>query len=268
MPLLLARSLGVASSLALVWAVAPAGPAAAAPADPPPLPDFESPCPVGDAPPTDGVRGPHLCGDARLGPEEIPEEGVVGDLVEDYDRLGRLNPVAFLARHWERGVDPDTGEPREGWDYPPHEGFEVVDGEPVKEVETLAEGEVLDRFGSPWGSYLAPAGAPFAQRSLPPDALNTWEGGAEHNYLCYVVDEPFEAQVGPIAPAFEQPGGGEQVLLDPALVPEAEGDDVLGADSLVEWGYIDERPAEDCAPDDADRGDGADDAHGAAAAGA
>ncbi|WP_017625394.1 TNT domain-containing protein [Nocardiopsis chromatogenes] len=242
-----ARVVAVVSAVAAFGAVGLPASASVAADVPPDVPDFDSPCPVSGPPPSEQDRDTYLCGDPRLGPDEVPDDGVVGDLVEDYDRLGPLNPVAFLARHWERGVDPDTGEPWEGWDYPPHDGFRVDDGEPVKEVEEIAEGEALDRFGSPWGSYLAPAGAPFGQRSLPPDALNTWEGGPVHNYRCYVVTEPFKAQVGPIAPAFEQPGGGEQILLDPALVPEAEGDARLGADSLVEWGYIEDRPAGDCA---------------------
>ncbi|MBV2362296.1 TNT domain-containing protein [Streptomonospora nanhaiensis] len=239
-PIPFAPALAAAGAVVLALSAAPASAAAQGPG-----------CTVPVPPPSAEERDRYLCGDPRLGPAELPRAGVVGELLTDYDRLGGLSPIAFVSRHRQTGVDSATGEVSESWRYPAHDGFAVVDGEVRREVETLREGTLLDRFGSAHGSFLAPADTPFPERSLPPDSLNTWEGGPRHNYRCYAVTEAFSAEVGPIAPAFEQPGGGEQVLLDPDLVPEAGGLDRLGADSMVEWGYLDVRPARECDVDDA-----------------
>ncbi|WP_017620908.1 TNT domain-containing protein, partial [Nocardiopsis gilva] len=204
-------------------------------------------CPVLDPPPSQEDLDRYFCGDPRLGPAELPDDGVVGDLMRGYQRLGRLSPTEFLDRHREAYTDPRTGEDKESWIYPGRKGFAVVGGEVQSYEVEVAAGVMLDRFGSPWGSFLAPAGTPYTQRSLPPDSLNTWPGGPVHNYRCYEVLDAFNAEIGPIAPAFEQPGGGDQLYLDPALVPEAEGQGHLGVDSLVKWGYVEDRPAEDCA---------------------
>ena len=193
-------------------------------------------CPVLEPPPTREEQTQYLCGDPRLGPAEPPTDGPVGGLVEDYDRLGGLSPVKFLDR-WAT---------EEGWDYPEHDGFVVEDGRPLKELQELPEGWMLDRFGSPRGTFLAPAGAPFGERALPPDSLNTWPDGPEHNYNCYEVVLPVSAWVGPIAPHFEQPGGGEQLLIPTEEVPEAEGDDYVTVSELLEWDYLDQRPAQEC----------------------
>lgn len=196
-----------------------------------------SECPVLAPPPTAADLDHYLCGDQRLGPAELPEEGPVGSLVEGYDRFGGLSPVEFLDRWWT--VDGS-------WDYPEHDGFVVADGRPLKELQELPEGWMLDRFGSPWGSFLAPAGAPYSQRALPPDSLNTWPDGPEHNYNCYEVSQPVTAWVGPIAPHFEQPGGGEQLLVPAEEVPEAEGDGYVPVNDLLDWGYLEQRPTEEC----------------------
>lgn len=178
-----------------------------------PAPPETAHCPVLVPPPSEEDRERYLCGDPRLGPAELPEDGPVGRLLEGYDRLGGLSPVEFL----DRWATP------EGWDYPDHMGFVVEDGEPLIETRVLSEGWMLDRFGSPRGSFLAPAGAPYPRRALPPDSLNTWPDGPENNYNCYEVAAPLTVVAGPIAPHFEQPGGGEQVLV-PAegLVEEPE----------------------------------------------
>lgn len=193
-------------------------------------------CPVLDPPPSEADLAAYLCGDRRLGPRELPSEGPVGQLVQDYERLGALSPVEFL----DRWATP------QGWDYPEHMGFVVVDGEPVNELQTLPEGWMLDRFGSPWGTFLAPAGAPYERRALPPDSLNTWPDGPEHNYNCYEVATEFTALVGPIAPHFEQPGGGEQVLAPAAGIPEAQEGEYVPVNRLLEWGYLEQRPVEAC----------------------
>lgn len=80
---------------------------------------------------------------------------------------------------------------------------------------TLPVGAKLDRFGSEYGSFLSPLGAPYIARALPPSNLNA-EPGAQYpfNYHVYEVTKEFEVRMGPIAPWFEQPGMGTQYLAD------------------------------------------------------
>ncbi|GAA1748454.1 TNT domain-containing protein [Streptomonospora arabica] len=239
------RAVALTAALALATAASPAT-AWGAPAAAPAKASTQHVCPALVPPPSQADRERYMCGDRRLGPAELPDEGVVGELVEGYERLGGAEPVAFLAEHRETGVDTATGELWERWRYPAHDGFAMRGGRPQSEKETVPAGAMVDRFGSPRGSFLAPAGTPFPERALPPDALNTWPDGPEHNYRCYRVTEDFTARTGPIAPAFEQPGGGEQILLAPGLVEEAGDRDSLGAEAMVEWGYLDTRPAHEC----------------------
>ncbi|MGW8530421.1 MULTISPECIES: TNT domain-containing protein [Nocardiopsidaceae] len=223
------------AALALLLVAPPAHADVLSPPGAPSAPQAD--CPVLDPPPTEEDLAAYLCGDRRLGPAELPSEGPVGSLVRSYDRFGDLTPTEFL----DRWATP------QGWDYPDHMGFVVVDGEPVNGLRRLREGRMLDRFGSPRGTFLAPAGAPYERRALPPDSLNTWPGGPEHNYNCYEVATGFTALVGPIAPHFEQPGGGEQVLAPAGELPEAQGDGYVPVSDLLEWGYLEQRPAEECA---------------------
>lgn len=70
----------------------------------------------------------------------------------------------------------------------------------------------LDRFGSEYGTFLAPLGAPYIERSLPPSNLNTFDGMYPYNYHVYQVTNEFVVGLGPIAPWFEQPGMGTQFV--------------------------------------------------------
>ncbi|MBE2999314.1 TNT domain-containing protein [Nocardiopsis sp. HNM0947] len=194
-------------------------------------------CPVPASPPSAEDLERYVCGDPRLGPAELPEDGPVAQLTSGYEPFGSLSPREFLET-WRSSGDT--------WDYPPHDGFAVEDGEPVTEPVDLEEGDLLDRFGSPHGTFLAPAGAPFEERALPPDSLNTWPQGNEHNYSCYEVTTGFEALTGPIAPHFEQPGGGEQILVPADGLPGVEADTHASAAQLMHADYVRERPAELC----------------------
>ncbi len=84
-----------------------------------------------------------------------------------------------------------------GW--PDNQGF--VDG--TQSTTILKPGTKISRYGGKSGSFAAPAGTSFEQRSLPESFRNN-----DHN--TYTVVKPFPAIQGTTAPAFEQPGGGTQ----------------------------------------------------------
>jgi hypothetical protein len=146
----------------------------------------------------------YICGDARLGPVILPKKAPFSNMVYGYDRLGGLCPGEFL-RKWTFSNG--------SYNYPGHDtqGFQLsttnltIDGE-----ETLVEGMLIDRFGGVHGMFLAPAYTPFAQRSLPPSALNDPEGGPTENYHVYRVERNFTVLSGTTAAWFGQPGQGTQ----------------------------------------------------------
>ena len=167
-------------------------------------------------------------GDARLGPLELPELGHVGVQLVGYSRTGHRPVDVFLDRYY----DEDAG----GWRYPPDDGYAAgPDGEPVKWVQTLSSGWLVDRYGSEYGAFLAPAGLPYTTRSIPPSNL-VGTPAAGCNYHRYRVLRPFAVQAGPIAPWFFQSGGGLQYQLSGALVPGAP--DRLSVMWLVGNGYL------------------------------
>lgn len=204
----------------LVTVLAPAAPAHAAPHA-----DRPEPC-----------TGIHA-GDERWGPAVLPRpwQEPVGPLLAGYSRSGNLPPDRFLAEYWDSAA--------ESWKYPPLDGFEVLpDGSADKDAEVLEVGEELDRFGSEYGSFLAPAGDDYAERSLPPQSLTTREADFPCGYHRYEVARPFTAWEGPIAAWFAQPGGGTQILLDPAFLQPGEGQR-LNVRWLLSNGYL--KPADD-----------------------
>jgi hypothetical protein len=85
---------------------------------------------------------------------------------------------------------------------------------------TLRRGKIVDRYGRRSSEFVADAGTPFAQRSLPSSysrkRLNTFE----------VVKPIPGVRTGPSAPWFGQPGGGTQHFL-----PDTVG-------NLVKRGYL------------------------------
>ena len=70
----------------------------------------------------------------------------------------------------------------------------------------LYEGDQVDRYGFPGGSFVSPAGTPYGERALPPDT-------AGKPYNLYTVVKPFPVAVSRVAPAFGEPGGGVQYKL-------------------------------------------------------
>jgi hypothetical protein len=161
----------------------------------------------------------------KLGPESLPTEGRVGQLVQGYRPTGDLAPDEFLRRH----VDPDARGGRGGWRYPPDDGFAGprVDFTPQP-------GDIVDRFGSSTGRYTSPVGTPFDQRSLPPDSLNP--AAPNFGYHQYRVERwdagAGRVEIGEVAPAFEQPGGGWQHHFERSI------------QELLDEGYLTEVPVD------------------------
>lgn len=167
-------------------------------------------------------------GDRRLGPEQLPVLGRVGLELWGYQRTGSLSEQGFLATYYDSAAG--------SWKYPPSNGYVLApDGRPVEIQQTLLPGQRIDRFGSEYGSFLAPEGLPYANRSIPPQSLDSTPA-ASCNYHDYQVLKPFKVDAGPIAPWFGQPGYGWQYQLDAALLPG--GPDRLDVRWLIDNGYL------------------------------
>ncbi|KJK56482.1 TNT domain-containing protein [Saccharothrix sp. ST-888] len=171
-------------------------------------------------------------GDPRLGPQDLPRRGAVGRELIGYRRTGGLTEEKFLAAYYSPTAN--SGSP--GWAYPPSDGYVVrPDGTPVEFTVRLFPGQDIDRYGSEYGSFLAPEGIPYAARSIPPQSLDG-SPAAGCNYRDYRVLKPFTVHAGPIAPWFGQPGYGLQYQLDGTLVPSAPTR--LNVLWLVDNGYL------------------------------
>ncbi|MFI9384967.1 TNT domain-containing protein [Kutzneria sp. NPDC052558] len=128
---------------------------------------------------------------------------------------------------WSEGRDPHSGFEQYRYPTAEHghpEGFQSPDD---KHAEWVPSGTRLDRFGAERGKFLAPEGAPWEARALPPFTLDA-------PYHSYEVARPFPAWVGPAAGWFDQAGGGTQYylgqysvkdLLEKGYLREATGDD-------------------------------------------
>jgi hypothetical protein len=184
--------------------------------------------------------------DRLLGPKSLPHDGPVGQLVNGYQRLGPNVPdtSAGVAKFRSKYFSQNPNNP---WNWPPDppnkNGFDVKHGTstPDETRVTLKPGTLLDRFGFARGRFLAPKGAPFSERALPPQALDTpdhstadYEGLKYQaneiippsNYHVYCVQNGFDVDAGPIAPWFGQPGRAKQYVLMAGWVPEEPADQV------------------------------------------
>lgn len=170
--------------------------------------------------------------DERLGPADLPrpDQQTLEELLVDYRRTGSLSPEQFLDKYWDSSAN--------SWIYPPHDGFAAnPDGELDKHRKPLRVGQELDRFGSEFGSFLAPSGDRYAQRSLPPQSLMTRNPGYPCGYHSYEVTKPFTVWQGRIAEWFEQPGHGQQILLDARFLRPGPGEK-LNVKWLLEHDYL------------------------------
>ncbi|GAA2914803.1 hypothetical protein GCM10010517_81150 [Streptosporangium fragile] len=228
-PLAVAISI-VAAALTGLTGPAPAGASAHPPAAPPPA--------VTDPPAQYQVCGPpYIDNDPNLGPKYLPKTGPLAEILKGYVPLNGLRPHQFVDRYWDTAAN--------GWRYPPDYGFAhsggYINGKPIVRTVTLYVGLRLDRFGSERGSFLAPLGASYIGRALPPSNLNTFAGAPQYvcNYHAYEVVKEFKVDAGPAAPAFQQAGRGTQYHVVSKHIPEAPQS---SPDVSVEWlvanGYL------------------------------
>ena len=140
------------------------------------------------------VYAPFVCNDWRFGPARLPRTGILGDILEGYDRFGALTPVEFLNNWWNPSLDSGQGD----WKYPPDDGFDHdTSGNVIAAEMTLQPGQLLDRFGNEFGKFLAPAGAKYGERSIPPSNLNTEDPRYPYNYHLYRVKKTPPCAPGP-----------------------------------------------------------------------
>lgn len=178
------------------------------------------------------TKPPSICNDPRLGPVQLPTKLPLLSFVDNYNRFGNLTPGEFLAKF--------TNKTNGWWIYPPADGFSLdMNGQPIKGNMTLGVGTKIDRFGYESGRYVSAADAPFNQRSLPPDSLDTDVNGTyPYNYHIYTVKKELPVIGGPIAPWFGQPGLGAQFYVG----------GIGNITMLIDLGYLERLPKSDIEP--------------------
>jgi hypothetical protein len=126
---------------------------------------------------------------AGLAAETVTEGGAPLAVVRGWEPTGGMSWDDFVLRF---------GTP-ESRNYPLNDGFPPGY---VPQPVQLSEGAIIDRFGSEYGRYLAPDGAPFADRALAPESV-----GADYNrYMVTGKALPPGWQIveGPIEPFYGQ----------------------------------------------------------------
>jgi len=89
--------------------------------------------------------------------------------------------------------------------YPPAAGFVNVS------VITLPRDTKVDRYGSRWGSFVAPTGTPFPARALPQSSKNSIY------YQFLVVKDIPNVTAGKAIPWFGEPGMGTQYKFENSI---------------------------------------------------
>ncbi|WP_051748072.1 TNT domain-containing protein [Terribacillus saccharophilus] len=124
---------------------------------------------------------------------EIPENMKKWDYPPSQELYRKYESVYKNPKYY----DQETGAIH----WPPNDGF--VSG--TQKTETLHTGMRIDRYGNPAGSFLAPESDSFPSRALAPHSELA-------PYYVYEVTDDFEVTLGKIAPWFDQPGGGTQII--------------------------------------------------------
>ncbi|MCX4747450.1 TNT domain-containing protein [Kitasatospora sp. NBC_01287] len=187
-----------------------------------------APAAQADTTPSDQCSAAFHQGDFRLGPEQLPSTGPVGRQLLGYRRTGGASVPDFLAKYYDSAAG--------SWKYPPQNGYLLgFNSQPIEFDQPLPAGQDIDRYGSEYGSFLAPEGTPYPMRAIPPQSLDSTPA-AGCNYHDYKVLKSFTVHGGPIAPWFNQPGLGWQYQLDATLIPGAPAQINVGW--LVTNGYL------------------------------
>ncbi|PYH62996.1 TNT domain-containing protein [Aspergillus niger CBS 101883] len=154
-----------------------------------------------------------ICKNKLLGWSNIQIPANFTTMFDGWQALGGQCPKDWLCT-WANWATYQFDSTNNKLVYAPNNGF---NGCP--QTVTLPVGTLVDRFGTENGSYLAPEGTPYAERSIGPGSLNKYNKSTEFNYWKYIVRQPFQAQAGSILPWASQPGGGQQYYVKGGLAP-------------------------------------------------
>lgn len=175
---------------------------------------------------------PCVCGNKFLGPKDLkPNNPALEQVFATYKALNNTCPDVYL-KSWTTWTYPPKN-PRDK--YPNNNGFE---GSPKKGSPKI--GDIVDRFGSWNGKYLAPALTPFVRRSTPLGNLVPRSKSNLDNYWAYRVNGTLNAQEGKIAPFYGQPGCGTQWYVNETLDRLVKNGTLIpvkpsGSGSHIEW---------------------------------
>ena len=158
---------------------------------------------------------------AGLPAELVTEGGAPLAVLRGWDPLGGVHPTQFEDLFGTPGARI----------YPDNDGFPPgYSPQPAN----LAEGTIIDRFGSEYGRYLAPDGTPAADRSLAPESF----GGAYRRYIVTGQQLPpgWHIVEGPVQPFYGQtpsPEATQYMIVGP---PEANVEELVDRGILDEYG--------------------------------
>lgn len=176
----------------------------------------ESHSPSGDSSHDDPTHDPHPGGEDKDPPapipatERFPDASPYGDLTKEEFEHQYVDDSGEL-------IYPDENDPSKPYAIP----GTIRDLTP-DDIKNL-DGTILDRVGHPGGKWLAPEGADYGERALPPSSL-------EKDYYRYRVnaDNPlppgWTIEESRVAPWFGQPGGGLQYRI---VAPKGERPNIL-----------------------------------------
>ena len=112
-------------------------------------------------------------------------------------------------------------------EYPPAQGFISVD------TIVLKDDTRIDRYGSLWGTFVAPIGTPFGERSLPISSKS------RVYYQFEVVKDIPNVLEGPAIPWFSMPGKGTQYMMPMNMKKLISEGYLIVLDSIVPKGVVD-----------------------------
>jgi Tuberculosis necrotizing toxin len=194
-----------------------------------------------------------LFNDSRLGPTQLPTTGPEGSVTLAIAKMtrgyhpfgpGKTDETAannFIKKYWDKNARAGKGD----WKYPDNDGFVGKPSRLTLKPNPNGSPTFVDRFGKLTGFFLAPDGASFAARALPPASLDTYDallGGItyHYNYHVYKVVKAFEVDAGQITPWFNQKGEGEQYRTCLFLTTDTQ-DCTKNVQYLVDHDYLQEQ---------------------------